>query len=273
MSPIPLPYRPPYDWGRMMDFWRRRALRGVETVSDEEYRRTVRLPEATGWLTLRPDPSNHRAWLTLSEALAEHEEEITTRVRRQFDLDADTASIEAALRAADPELAILPGLRLPRAFDPFESAVRTVIGQQVSVVGATTIAGRLIERFGEASDAEALTHHFPTPARLARAEIGEIATLGMPGRRAETIIRLAVFTAAGGLEIFDEAAFLAIPGIGPWTVEYIRLRAIGDPDCFPAGDLGIRKALGMKSVADVTQLAEKWRPYRSYAAMQLWNIQ
>jgi len=272
MSPIPLPYRPPYDWGRMLEFWRRRALRGVETVTDE-YRRSAKRGGENGWITLRPDSDHERALLTVSDSLRDHEAELTVRVRHQFDLDADTVAIESALRAADPELAILPGLRLSRAFDPFESAVRTVIGQQVSVAGATTIAGRLIDRFGETTDAEGLTHHFPTAARLARAEVGEIASLGMPGRRAQTIIRLAAFTEAAGLENLDEAALLAIPGIGPWTVEYIRLRAIGDPDCFPAGDLGLRKALGMKPVAEVAQIAEKWRPYRSYAAMQLWNIQ
>ena len=119
MNPIPLPYRPPYDWGRMLDFWRRRALRGVETVTDE-YRRSVKRGGDNGWITLRPDPDHDCALLTVSDSLQKHQAELTARVRHQFDLDADTVAIESALRAADPELAILPGLRLPRAFDPFD---------------------------------------------------------------------------------------------------------------------------------------------------------
>jgi len=210
--------------------------------------------------------------------------EVVGRARRLFDLDADPALIAEHL-AGSPVLAPLvarrPGLRVPGAWDAFELAVRAVLGQQVTVRGATTLAGRLARAFGTSvgQAEEGLTHLFPRPEALAGADL---ASIGLPGARAATIRALAgaaargtlVLDAARGLE--DAVARLrAIPGIGAWTAHYVALRALGEPDAFPAADLGLRRALGNGAgplaPARVAELAEAWRPWRGYATLHLWS--
>jgi AraC family transcriptional regulator of adaptative response / DNA-3-methyladenine glycosylase II len=208
---------------------------------------------------------------------------IVERVRRMFGLDADPHRIGSHLRQS-PRLAAmvdaLPGLRVPGAWDAFELAVRAVLGQQVTVRAATTLAGRLVQAYGAPVEGlgVGLSHLFPPPATLAEADV---AALGMPRTRAATIRALAaavsrgelVLDAAGGLN-HAVARLCAIPGVGPWTAHYIAMRAFGEPDAFPATDLGLRRALaggrGPLHATELLRLAEAWRPWRAYAAMYLW---
>jgi AraC family transcriptional regulator of adaptative response / DNA-3-methyladenine glycosylase II len=207
---------------------------------------------------------------------------LAARVRRLFDLDADPGAIAAHL-GRDPRLRphLRPGLRVPGAWDGFELAVRAVLGQQVSVAGATTLAGRLVARFGEPlADGEGtLTHLFPSPCALAA---GDVSAIGLPRARAEAIRALAAAVSGGALELGGArelpatlATLGALPGFGPWTAAYVAMRAARDPDAFPAGDLGLRKALAdggeLPSARAVSAAAERWRPWRAYAAMALWT--
>jgi AraC family transcriptional regulator of adaptative response / DNA-3-methyladenine glycosylase II len=278
-----LPVRRPFAWTAMLDFLGARATPGVEAVVDETYRRTIEVNGAPGVIEARAD--RHAAHLLVRVELAEPDglALVVDRTRRLFDLDADPHVIGRHLRRV-PVLAPLvrarPGLRIPGAWDPFELAVRAIVGQQVSVQGATTLAGRLARTFGRpvALGAAALTHLFPTPEALADADIGRI---GLPRARAASIRALAsavargalVLDAARGLEE-AEARLTAIPGVGAWTAAYVAMRALGEPDAFPAGDLGLRRALGngAGSVSEkaLAAIAESWRPWRGYAAMYLW---
>src|SRR5262249_5067657 len=203
--------------------------------------------------------------------------------RRMFDLNADPLRVGRVL-SRDPSLRALvrarPGLRVPGAWDGFELAVRAVLGQQVTVRAATTLAGRLVQRFGRAIDAAVpgLTHLFPDPQALADADLGGI---GLTKSRAETIRGLARAVAAGTLTLDASrgledgvARLAALRGIGEWTAQYVALRAFGDPDAFPFGYFALRRALangvGMPSLRAVARIAETWRPWRAYAAIHLW---
>jgi AraC family transcriptional regulator of adaptative response / DNA-3-methyladenine glycosylase II len=281
---VRLPYRAPYDWDAMLAFLTPRAVPGVERVVDGVYERVIGLGEDTGTITIAPgDDRTHlvmRVQLPATTGLIR----IVERARRLFDLSADPHEIARHLRRSDrlkPLVAARPGLRVPGAWDPFELAVRAVLGQQVTVRGATTLAARLVAAFGQPVDTAVpgLTHLFPTAAALAEADVERI---GMPRARAETIRALAravddgslVFDASGGLEDTIDR-LVAVPGIGPWTASYVAMRALGEPDAFPAGDLGVRKALGngegpLREGA-VKELAEAWRPWRAYALLHLWN--
>ena len=271
-----LAYRPPYDWTALASFLEGRAIPGVELVTPEAYRRTIAVDGKSG--TLEVAPIKGRDHLLLSVSLQDLDGVIglVSRVRRMFDCGADPAVIGDHL-AADPLLAPLvkqrPGLRLPSAWDPFEMAVRAILGQQVSVAAATTIAGRLVDRLGTplASPLDGLTHLFPAPAAVAEADLSG---LGLTSKRAETVKGFAVAVAAGrlvldaplGVEEFA-ARIVALPGIGPWTAQYVAMRALGEPDGFPASDLGLKHA---SRGVDLAARAEDWRPWRSYAALHLW---
>ncbi|MGD8377384.1 MAG: AlkA N-terminal domain-containing protein, partial [Acidobacteriota bacterium] len=279
-----LPYRPPLDWGQFVAYLELRALPGVEAIDASGYRRAVRGRNGPGLLEVSPVPSADRLRL---HVVVDGESDligIVERVRRLFDLETDPAPIAAHLRRDPilrPRVDARPGLRVPGAFDPLEVAVRAVLGQQVTVRGATTIAGRLVRRFGEplATPRAGLTHLFPSPETLAEADL---AALGMPGRRAAAIRGLAAAVARGTLDLSamatrEEAvrALAALPGLGSWTAEYVALRAMACPDAFPAGDLGLRKAVSTTgepaSARELAVRAESWRPWRGYAAMHLWS--
>jgi AraC family transcriptional regulator of adaptative response / DNA-3-methyladenine glycosylase II len=198
------------------------------------------------------------------------------RVKRLFDLQADPAAIRAALGRLGEKH---DGLRVPGSFDGFEMAVRAILGQQISVAAARTLAGRLALRFGTPVQAPelSLTRIFPPPQRIARATVDEITGLGITRRRAETLLALARAVASGGLRLepgrqIEETLvqLRQIPGIGEWTAQYIAMRALSWPDGFPHMDLGIQKALGETNPARILKLAEKWRPWRAYAALHLW---
>ena len=274
-----LAYRPPLDWAHLLAFLAARAIPGVETVTGGAYARTARLGGRPAIIELRPDPDHPRALLTIRGAGVGTVAEAAARARRLADLDADPMAVEAVL-AADPAVAASvsahPGLRVPGAWDPFELAVRAVLGQQVSVAAATTAAARLAALLGEPlPDARgALTTLFPTPDAIADAPD---AALAMPAGRRRAVRALAGAVAAGDLDLGPAAdpeaareGLLRIPGIGPWTADYIAMRGLRDPDAFPAGDLVIRRVLGGDAAA-VRRRAAPWAPWRAYGAVHLWN--
>ncbi len=273
-----LRYRPPLDWDGLLAFLAPRAIPGVELVADGTYRRSIALAGERGWFEVSPAP---RAALRLSVGFPDAAQvlRIVSAVRRMFDLDADPMSIGDVL-AQDSFLAPMvkarPGLRVPGAWDGLELGVRAILGQQVSVRGATTLAGRLVERFGETLPApiEGLTHTFPSASTIGRARVE---ALGIPSQRASAIRGFASAIASGELAFdgsVDSAEFCArlmhIRGVGPWTAQYIAMRGIGDPDAFPASDLGLLRGTGCRTPAALETRSQAWRPWRAYAAMQLW---
>jgi len=282
---VRLPYRPPFDWAGIVSFLAPRATPGVECVDATTYRRTIDIDGTCGAITVCPG-ADDAAHLVMHVRLPRYDDllRVVERARRFFDLDADPLQIGGHLRrSARLRRAVraAPGLRVPGAWDGFELAVRAILGQQVTVRGATTLAGRLVCTFGTAVDGggDGLTHCFPRPEALADADLARI---GLPRARAATIRGLAAAVCRGeltldasqGLE--DAVARLqALPGVGEWTAHYIAMRAFGEPDAFPASDLGLRHALtngaGPPSARAVAHLAEGWRPWRAYAAMYLWN--
>jgi len=273
-----LPYRPPLDWESLISFLRMRAIPGVEVVDEDSYARTVKIGRREG--TLRVTRDGERSLrLSVDLEVGPGLDRLVRRVRRLFDLDSDPERIAKDLRR-DPALALavrrFPGLRVPGAFDGFETSVRAILGQQVSVKGATTLSGRLVERFGDpaARGAGALARHFPEPAKLASADLTRI---GLPAARARAINELAAAVRDGRLSLSATADLEAavssmcrLPGVGPWTANYIAMRALGEPDAIPIGDLGLRQALGLSPKA-LAARAEAWRPWRAYAAMYLWK--
>ena len=283
---VRLGYRPPYDWQAMLSFLRTRAIPGVEAVTEGRYARTIALGEARGVLVVEPAAENClRA--TVSFPDLRRLPAIIARVRRVFDLAADPVTIGAHL-GQDPALAPLvaarPGLRVPGAWDGFELAVRAVLGQQITVSAARLLAGKLTLAFGEAIDdpaaqAHGLTHVFPTPQRLAQAEL---AAIGMPKARQTALTSLAAAVVAdplifGPRRSLDEAVatLRALAGIGEWTAQYIAMRELREPDAFPAADVGLLRALRDAQGARLTPpallaRAEQWRPWRAYAALHLW---
>jgi AraC family transcriptional regulator of adaptative response / DNA-3-methyladenine glycosylase II len=275
-----LNYRPPFDWERLLAFLSSRAIPQVETVQDRKYFRTVRVTrqsqELTGWLEVRHEADKRMVSVRLSDSLLPVCAPMLERVKRLFDLRADPAAINSVL---GPLTKSRPGVRLPGSFDGFELAVRAILGQQISVAAASTLAGRLALRFGTplVTPFAPLTRLFPTPRQLASANVPAIARLGITGKRAATLLALARAVAYGALHLepgsrLEETLqeLRKIPGIGDWTVEYIAMRALSWPDAFPHTDMGIRKAFPAKNPKQILELAEKWRPWRAYAALHLW---
>jgi AraC family transcriptional regulator of adaptative response / DNA-3-methyladenine glycosylase II len=276
-----LPYKAPIDAEGLLAFFARRVVPGVEEVVDGCYRRSLRLPHGGGVVELRPAEGHVEAhfWLDDQRDL----EAATQRSRALFDLDADPEAVRQAL-GGDPLLGPLveatPGRRVPGVADSHELAVRAVLGQQVSLAGAATLAGRLVRDYGEELECPlgAVTHRFPSAAALAEADPDRLA---MPTSRRRALVGLAAALASGDLVLDpggDHAEarerLLALPGIGPWTADYIAMRALRDPDAFLPSDLGVHHALerlgedGRPAAAE--RLAERWRPYRAYAVQHLW---
>ena len=282
-----LAYRPPFAWDELLGYLAGRAIPGVEAVHDSAYARSVRIDEQSGWLGVAHLPARRQLELSVSPNLAHQLMPLLARVRQQFDLDANPAVIAAHL-SDDPllgrQIAATPGLRVPGGFDAFELAVRAVLGQQVSVAGASTLSGRLARAFGAriATPFAGVTHLFPSAARLAEADPAEIAAIGLPAARAATIRALAVFARQGGLQPRPGAALneaiahlTSVSGIGEWTAQYIAMRALRFTDAFPAADLGLRKAAaeGASRLTEKQLLARAahWSPWRAYAAALLWQ--
>jgi AraC family transcriptional regulator, regulatory protein of adaptative response / DNA-3-methyladenine glycosylase II len=274
-----LRYRPPYNWKGMLAFLAPRAIPGVEVVDSDTYRRSISLHDHPGYFEVSLDARNDTLLAQVQCRDPRSLFFITERIRLMFDLNADWGAIAQTLNA-DPLLAArlkaAPGLRVPGCWNGFELAVRAILGQQVSVKGATTLSGRLVRAFGQPFEAPGgITHIFPQPHALADANV---AAIGLPAARAETIRALARAVCDGRISfeaVVDSSIFLSrlceIPGIGNWTAQYIAMRALGEPDAFPSSDLGLLHALQLKTARDLERRAEAWRPWRAYAAIHLWS--
>jgi len=278
-----LPYQPPYRWNDLAEFLSARAIPGVESFEGGRYRRSFTDGGSPGILEIGPAPGENALELKVPAIGAPELLAISARARRLFDVDADVATIARDL-ARDPELAPdvrrAPGIRVPGCWDPFEIAVRAVLGQQVTIAAATTLAGRLVRELGEPlSTPEAgVTHLFPRPGDVARADIARI---GIPGKRAAALRALAGAFARGEIDgqgAKDVEAFVArltaIPGLGPWTAHYVAMRALSEPDAFPAGDLWLRRLVVPGTTLPASAVEERsaaWRPWRAYAAFYLWR--
>ncbi len=275
-------YRLPYHWEAIANFLRVRATPGVEVVSDTCYRRTVSFGENTGMIEIEYLPKERYLLLRIPHTLSRHLREIIGRITRLFDLQATPLPIAGHLakdRRLSPLIDAYPGLRLPGAWEPFEIAVRAVVGQQISVAAATTLCGRLAAAYGRPlpEGAPGLSMLFPSPEKLIDAQMTET---GIIARRAEAIRALAAAVIAGRLKApasLDELIqeLISIRGIGPWTANYIAMRVFNEPDAFPAGDLVLRRMAsddkdGPLTESQLLREAERWRPWRSYAAMYLW---
>ncbi len=282
---LKLAYRPPFAWDALLRFFEGRVFPGVEHVEGGVYHRVARFDDVSGVISVRHAPEMRALIVTIPPELARHASNIAERVRRMFDLRADTDVIARQL-SRDPLLRKLvkrtPGLRVPGCWDGYELAIRAILGQQISVAAATTISGRIVAAYGtklELPRHPALTHAFPAAAVLAAADMTGI---GVTRKRVETLRAMASAVVEGRVS-FGTAASLgkavdaldALPGIGPWTAHYIALRAMGEPDGFPTGDLGLLKAIGdgkkLPTARELDERAEGWRPWRAYACLYLWN--
>ncbi len=275
-----LRFRPPYAWNSMLAFLAARATPGVESVESGTYRRSISLHGHHGYFEVSLDEGNHSLLAQVQFGDPSSLFFIIERIRAMFDLNADWLAIAESLRTDSllaGQIDSNPGLRMPGCWNGFELATRAILGQQVSVKGATTLAGRLASTFGQPfSPASHLTYLFPLPEVLAGANLSSI---GLPGARAETIRALAravsdgqiCFTRIVNIEAF-RSRLCEIPGIGKWTAQYVAMRALGEPDAFPSSDLGLLRALSLKNPCELERRAEAWRPWRAYAAMYLWKI-
>jgi AraC family transcriptional regulator of adaptative response / DNA-3-methyladenine glycosylase II len=276
-----LAYRPPYDIDGMLGFLAQRCIPGLESVDGLTLRRTLAWPHQglvlRGWMQCRFDPQRHEVLLTIAPALLPAVGAIMQRLRHALDLDADPAQI-------DPTLDLLPGpprpgVRVPGAMDGFETTVRIVLGQQVTVAAARTLTQRLVAELGEAADTPFpdLKRQFPTAQAIASADPERIGRLGIVRQRVGALQALAREVAAGRIELHPAAplqptldALSALPGIGDWTLQLVAMRVLAWPDAFAANDIGVLNALGTRNVEQVRAAAEAWRPWRAYALMRLW---
>ena len=280
---VTLAYRAPYDVATLLRFFDRRAIPGIEAVVGERIRRTLRagtVAPVAGWVEAGFDAPRSRVRVVFAPALAPHSGRVLAAVRRWLDLDAAPQSIDAALA----DLPGAPGLRLPGSLDGFELAVRAVLGQQVTVAAARTLARRFVERFGApiTTPWAGIERVFPAPGRVAATPVEQIAELGIIRSRAGAIVALAqawpvleplLQARASPQPLID--LLQTLPGIGAWTAHYIAMRALGWPDAFPPNDVALLKATGrlfdQPSQRAAEALSQAWRPWRSYAVLRLWN--
>ncbi len=276
-----LSYRPPYDWDALIAFLGARTIGGVEAVDGRSYRRTVRLShghaEHHGWIAVAPAKHKHALRVTVSTSLAKTLPAVLARVKDLTDLSCHPADVAQALGTL---AARHPGLRVPGAFDGFELAVRAILGQQITVAAARTLAGRFAAAFGEKIETPhaALTVLFPLPCEVAELKTRQIAKCGVISARARSILALARALGHSGLTLAPGSnvevvvdKLQSLPGIGPWTAQYIAMRALAWPDAFPHTDFGVMKALGERNPKRVLAMAQAWRPWRAYAVMHLWQ--
>lgn len=270
-----LAYRPPYDWTAMLAFLAARATPGVESLREDRYERTISIGGKAGSIAVVPATGTPALFLEVRFGDPRSLLTIIERVRRMFDIGADPAVVAEQL-SADPLLrraaAAHPGIRVPGAWDPFELTVRAIIGQQISVRGATTIAGRVAQAWGTPiAGTQMLTHLFPSPAQLADAPLE---SAGITASRATTIRTLARAVRDGTLSFEGSSpltVLAAISGIGDWTTQYVAMRALNEPDAFPSGDLVLRHMAGDCAARELERLSQAWRPWRAYAVMLLWQ--
>jgi AraC family transcriptional regulator of adaptative response / DNA-3-methyladenine glycosylase II len=282
---LSLPYRPPYDWAAMRDFLEVRKIDGMEALTPESYSRVIELRGITGSITVSHLSGESALRVAVRFPRLDALPGIITRIRRMFDLSAEPSAIAATL-SADPILAPLvkarPGLRVPGAWDPFEIAVRAVLGQQVTLRAGTQLASRVVNTIGlrvaGSMTIPGLTHAFPQPERF---QTATLAKLGMPKSRAAALTGVAAAVAADP-RLFDPrrdlddavARLCQLPGIGEWTAQYIAMRALGESDAFLAGDVALQRKFGANgqrpTAAELLAHAERWRPWRAYAVLHLW---
>jgi len=254
---------------------------GVEALEDGRYRRSARIvddgAEHCGWIEVAPSAKKPALRVTLSASLAKVLPPALSRVKALMDLACHPAEVALALGTLGRRH---PGLRVPGAFDGFEVAVRAILGQQVTVAAARTVAGRFAAAFGDPLETAfgSICTIFPSAEKISQLPYGHIARLGMPGARARTVIALARAVACGDLVLVPNAdveatleALRSLPGVGEWTAQYIAMRALAWPDAFPHTDLGVMKALGEANPRKVLAAGEAWRPWRAYAVMHLWQ--
>jgi AraC family transcriptional regulator of adaptative response / DNA-3-methyladenine glycosylase II len=285
-STLQLSYRPPYDWKGILAFLAARALKGIELVTDGSYARTVQLGQSKGWISVTQSKKKHALMVEFTHSLTPVLPALLSRVRALFDLNARPDLIAKHLRKdARLKSAVTanPGMRVPGAFNGFEMGLRAILGQQVTVKAATTIACRFVEAFGEpivTSFAE-LNRLTPVPAHVAAASVDDIARCGIVATRCNSIIALADAQGSGGVCLDggahhnpdDSIKRLAeLPGIGQWTAHYIAMRALRWPDAFPKDDIAVRSNLGGVTAKEAEALSQAWRPWRSYAVMHVWGM-
>ncbi|MEP6657008.1 MAG: AlkA N-terminal domain-containing protein [Betaproteobacteria bacterium] len=280
-----LAYRPPYDWPAMLEFLAARAVPCMEAITAQDYFRTLRIAhngaEHAGWIRVGNRAPRSTLVVELSHSLARVVAPVLSRVRHAFDTNCDPEAIAAALGALSRRH---PGLRVPGAVDGFELAVRAIVGQQVSVRAARTLMTRLVRALGEPLAASlvlpegSLDRMFPAAQRVADVDVGVLTGLGLTGARARAVMALSRAVACKAVRLDPRAdvadttaALLALPGIGPWTVELIAMRALGWPDAFPASDGVILRAMNETSPARAAARSAQWQPWRSYAVMHLWR--
>ena len=282
---LKLQYRPPLDWEHLLNFFTIRSIPGVEVVEDGVYKRTIKLDEVMGIIEVEHAKQDDALLLRVPTAFSKSLYQIAERVRAIFDLKADPEVVFSQLEKDDLLKEIVPkhpGLRVPGAWDPFELAMRAVLGQQVTVKAATTLCGRLAEAVGitiENPEDERLSLIFPSAEDLVDIDV----RIGTPESRMKSIRAISRAIVDGDLEFKVERdlesfqrAFCELPGIGPWTAHYFAMRALREPDAFPDGDIVLQKVLNKLSGRTLTQRemierAEAWRPWRAYATLHLWN--
>lgn len=284
-----LAYRPPYAWNELLSFLAGRAIAGVEWVTPDAYRRTVAVTKGetvhSGWISVAHLPERHALSVTVASTLLPVLPRVLARVRHLFDLDCDPFSVHeklATMEVISPDIRI-PGIRLPGCFDPFEIATRAVLGQQITVKAARTLATRLAETFGGRIETpfEGLSRTFPRPECICSLEApieDHLGPLGIIGARARSILALARALVAREITLslhadpaFEMQKLLKLPGFGPWTVNYVAMRALGWPDAFLDTDFGVKKALCGLPAKEAVLLAASWSPWRSYATITLWD--
>jgi len=285
-STLQLSYRAPYDWKGILAFLAARALKGIELVSESSYARTVQLGEAKGWIAVTQAKAKHALIVEFTHSLTPVLPALLRRVRALFDLNARPDLIAKHL-SKDPRLTAAvkanPGIRVPGAFNGFEMGLRAILGQQVTVKAATTIACRFVEAFGEpiVTPFAELSRLTPLPSRVAAASVDDIARHGIIAARCRSIIALAAAQGSRGLSLDggvhhnpdDSIRRLAeLPGIGQWTAHYIAMRALRWPDAFPKEDIAVRNNLGGVTAKEAEALSQSWRPWRSYAVMHVWSM-
>lgn len=282
-SQLQLVYRSPYDWDSVLQFLQARTIKQVEWVTDEAYCRTVRIGKHQGWIAVRHVPEKRALTVEFTHSLTPILPALLGRLRNLFDLNARPDLIAAHLmhdKLLRKHVAKNPGLRVPGAFDGFELAIRAILGQQVTVKAATTLACRFAEAFGEkiATPFAELTRASPLPQVVASTSVDSIAKLGIIGARARSIIALAQAFESGELQLeagaHPQAAIeqlVTLPGIGPWTAHYIAMRALRWPDAFPQGDIAVLNNLGGVTAKQAEAMSQAWRPWRSYAVMHIWR--
>ncbi len=284
-STLQLSYRAPYDWAGVLAFLKGRELKGVEWVTDDFYARTVHLGGRRGWIKVTSAKKKNALLVEFTHSLTPILPALLCRLRSLFDLNARPDIINKHLgrdKTLGPMIKRNPGLRVPGAFNGFEMGLRAILGQQVTVKAATTIAGRLVAAFGDptVTPFSELNRLTPSPARIAKASVDDIAKHGIVGARCRSIIALAQADVSGSLSLDSGVhhnpdtvieRLAALPGIGPWTAHYIAMRALRWPDAFPKGDIGVLNNLGGVTAKQADAMSEAWRPWRSYAVLHIWQ--